>query len=125
MPQFWFAVRVVAHKYDIQDPHISALCVLLLIVCTFSWFDCFLIDSLYLRCHIFQFLWPFREVEHDGYGLAIALFLICLSELGQTVDGLSIAPVGTSRHHQQFPHTSTPRIACLVVSLPIQVLIDV
>lgn len=35
------AVRVFAHKYDIQDPHISALCVLLLIVCTFSWFDCF------------------------------------------------------------------------------------
>lgn len=35
------AVRVVAHKYDIQDPYISALCTLLLIACMFSWFDCF------------------------------------------------------------------------------------
>jgi len=35
------AVRVVAHRYDIQDPHTSALCTILLIACMFSWFDCF------------------------------------------------------------------------------------
>jgi len=35
------AVRLVAHKYDIQDPYISALCTILLIACVFCWFDSF------------------------------------------------------------------------------------